>query len=143
VQQSARVQSEIKVQKPASSELFRGMLDDCMYGMGTSSRKEKDTTKKDILLEKVLKKRFINQACAIPSSYIFHSMDPKMQNLIQVPWPVAVIQSINFISAEPKLRWPWPVFSDSFTVKVLLQLRTKRQRLKLTTHRTSKNLWIR
>jgi hypothetical protein len=103
-QQAARVRSEVEVQKPVSSELFRGMLDDCMYGMGASSSKEKDTAKKELLLEKFLKKvgklhvghitsmiltvlfpreNIENQARAITN--IFRSIDPKMQSLIQVP----------------------------------------------------------
>lgn len=103
-QPPARVRSEVEFQKPVSVELFRGILDDYMNGMGKPSSKEKDTAQKELFLEKFLKKveklhaghitsmilqvlfpreNIENQARAITS--IFQAMDPKMQSLIQVP----------------------------------------------------------
>ncbi len=52
LQQSARVRSEVEVQRPANAEVLRGILDDYMYGMGKSSNKEKDAAQKELSLEK-------------------------------------------------------------------------------------------
>ncbi len=57
-QRSARVRSEldseVEFQKLVNAVQFRGILEDYMYGMGKTARKEKDTVQKEFLLEKFM-----------------------------------------------------------------------------------------
>ena len=123
-QQPAQVRSEVEVRRPVSAELFRSILDECMYGtpVGKSSSKESEAAKKELLLEKFLKRvdklhvghitsmilvvilprdNIENQARAITS--IFQAIDFKMQSLIQVPLASNQIERHHLSSVQASL----------------------------------------